>query len=183
MKQLTKEEITFIKETGWTPTVYQCSEWDRTIWTTEHLSIEPMDTYIDRRDTYSNKYYNIAYNEAKKYGFDLDELYKKFTTECDGISLEYEATYLFYLFFTKEELEQLTDEKATKWLKDFQYFYGYRKWNGDNLRFVEEALQIYKNNRVFYLENDNEVWNISKDEYPDSWVWKHPEVILKNDIC
>ena len=31
MKKLTKNEINFIKETGWTPAVEQCDEWERTI--------------------------------------------------------------------------------------------------------------------------------------------------------
>ena len=31
MKKLTKTEINFIKETGWTPAVEQCDEWERTI--------------------------------------------------------------------------------------------------------------------------------------------------------
>ena len=95
----------------------------------------------------------------KTYNIDTIDLYKKFTEESDAISLEYEATYLFYTFFTKEELEKLTDEEATKWLKDFQYFSGYRKWDGGNLVYVNEALEVYAGTREFYEEQDGEIWN------------------------
>ena len=29
MKKLTEQEIKFIKETGWTPTVEKCDEWEK----------------------------------------------------------------------------------------------------------------------------------------------------------
>lgn len=159
MKQLTEQEVKFIKETGWTPTVYQCDEWYKTIWTDEQLSLEPHDTYLARREAYSNKYSAIANAEAEKYGVDLDIIYRKCTDECDNISLEYEATYLFYTFFTKEELEELMEDDATKFLQNFQYYNGYRKWDAGNLIYVQEALEVYDGTRLFYLEPDGEVWN------------------------
>ena len=178
MKQLTEQEIKFIKETGWTPTVYQCAEWYKTIWTDEKLELG--QNYRELREAYENKYRAIAEEVAQnQYGFDLNDLYKKCTEESDGITLEEMAPYLFYIFFTKDELEKLTDETATKWLKDFQYYCGYRKWDGGNLKYVYEALDVYSGDRVFYLQDDGEVWNISKSECPNSWIWSKPEIILK----
>ena len=176
MKQLTEQEIKFIKETGWTPTVYQCDEWYKTIWTDEHLEIGPESTYKERKEAYSAKYEELAFNTAKKYGVDLGKLYKKCTDNSDSISLEYEATYLFYILFTKEELELLTDEEATEFLKNFQYYLGYRKWDGGNLQYVQEALEVYNRTRVFYLENDSDVWNIEADS---SWLKDNKNKILK----
>ena len=108
--------------------------------------------------------------------FNLMDLYNKCTEECDGISLEYEATYLFYTFFTKEDLEKMTDQYATDWLKDFQYFFGYRKWDGGNITYVDEALDVYNGKRVFYLEDDGAVWNMESDH---SYIQDNPEVILE----
>ena len=179
MKQLTEQEIKFIKETGWTPTVEQASEWNRTIFSNIFNPAEFEKKYTDEEgyliDPYSDK---INEYVLEKYNIDTIELYKKCTEESDGISLEYEATYLFYTFFTKKELENLTDEEATEWLKDFQYYFGYRKWDGGNLSYVNEALEVYNGNRVFYLENDNSVWNISK-EASEEIARNKPERILK----
>ena len=160
MKQLTENEIKFIKETGWTPTVEQCGEWGRTVFPSLFGKADFKKEYLDEDgyvvDEFSNKVNEYV---LKTYNIDTIDLYKKFTEESDAISLEYEATYLFYTFFTKEELEKLTDEEATKWLKDFQYFSGYRKWDGGNLIYVNEALEVYAGTREFYEEPDGEIWN------------------------
>ena len=160
MKKLTKNEINFIKETGWTPTVEQCNEWEKTIFTSIFDKATFKKKYLDEDgyvvDEFSNKVNEYV---LKTYNIDTVDLYKKFTEESDTISLEYEATYLFYTFFTKEELEKLTDEEATKWLKNFQYYSGYRKWDGGNLIYVNEALEVYAGTREFYEEPDGEIWN------------------------
>ena len=159
MKQLTENEIKFIKETGWTPTVEQCNEWGRTVFPSLFDKANFKKEYLDEGGYAVNEFSNKV-NEyvLKTYGIDTVDLYKKFTEESDAISLEYEATYLFYAFFTKEELEKLTDEEATKWLKDFQYFSGYRNWDGGNLIYVYEAIDIYNGARELYIQDDS-VWN------------------------
>lgn len=157
MKPLTQKEIQFIKSTGWTPTVEQNGQWDNTIFpqnvgpNTEPRTIDA-DGYVV--DKYAEKVHDFC---LKCYGIDTYELYKKCVDEIDNITLEYDATYLFYLFFTREELEQLTDEKATKWLKDFKYYCGYRKWDRGNLGYVNEALSVYEGVFSFYVDNDNTV--------------------------
>ena len=69
----------------------------------------------------------------------------------------------------------MTDETATKWLKDFQYYFGYRKWDGGNLQYVNEAIEVYNGDRVFYLDGD-EVWNIEADS---DWLKDNKNKILK----
>lgn len=159
MKQLTENEIKFIKETGWTPTVEQCGEWGRTVFPSLFGKADFKKEYLDE-DGYVVDEFSDKVNEyvLKTYDIDTVDLYKKFTEESDAVSLEYEATYLFYAFFTKEELEKLTDEEATKWLKGFQYFSGYRKWDGGNLIYVYEAIDIYNGARELYIQDDS-VWN------------------------
>ena len=147
MKKLADKEIKFIKETGWTPTVYQMNYSESELKHTKFAGLSKEEGA------------KAFHAEIEKYDINISDLYKKFVEECDGISLEYEATYLFYTFFTKEELENLTDEEATKWLKDFQYYSGYRKWDGGNFIYVNEALEVYAGTREFYEESDGEVWN------------------------
>lgn len=143
MKALTDKEIQFIKETDFTPTVIQCNEWNRT----------PFET-VEDASAYT------LYN----YGFNLVDLLDKLFDDCDGISGEYNATYLFYTFFTKQELMELTPEKGLKWLQDFKYFCGYRKWD---IEFVEkeinEALEIYNGTREFYETESGDIWNREKE--------------------
>lgn len=178
MKPLTKDEIRFVKETHFTPTVSQCDQYYLTTYTDEHCEYEPSDTYHERRDLYSKRWEKIIKKDAKeKYNVDLDKFLDKNlnidNNDFDGISLEYVATYLFYCFFTKEELEKLTDEEATKFLQDYRYYGGFRKWDGGNLPFAQEAIEIYNGERVFYLQDKN-VWNIRKDEmHPNSYAAKH----------
>lgn len=152
MKQLTEQEIKFIKETGWTPTLFQMNYDESELKRTKFAGLT--------REQGAKAFHQ----EMEKYGIVIKDLYDKCIEEYDGVSLEYEATYLFYTFFTKEELEKLTDEAATKWLKDFQYYFGYRKWDSGNLIYAQEALEVYNGTRLFYLELDGEVWNASLEE-------------------
>ena len=158
MKALTEKEIAFIKETGWTPTVEQCNEWKRTIFPSLFNETEIKKKYLDKYgyiiDEFSNKVNEYV---LKTYGIDTADLYKKFTEDSDSISLEDEATYLFYTFFTKEELEHLTDKEATKWLQDFQYYSGYRKWDGGNLYYVNDAIRAYQGEIEFYQTADGSI--------------------------
>lgn len=168
MRPLTKEEIEFVKETHFTPTVYQCGQYYLTIFTDEQ--VEYGDNYKERREAYEEKWYKVASDYAKeKYGFDLDKFIAKQLVEdiddSDSISLEYTATYLFYIFFTREELEEMKDCDATNFLKDYRYYFGYRKWDGGNLKYVQEAIEAKEGERLFYMDNimDN-VYNATKEE-------------------
>lgn len=153
MKKLTQEEINFIKDTGWTPTLHQMHYSENELKRTHLYQIQNIPV--------SSKMMKLQFESfANQYGLDLHDLYNKTCNldNCDSVSLEYEATYLLYTFFTKEELEKLTDEEVTNWLKDFKYFCGYRKWDGGNLVYVNEALEIYAGTREFY-EQDGNMWN------------------------
>lgn len=149
MKKLTEQEIKFIKETGWTPTLLQMN------YSTQELKRTKFAGMAREEGA------KAFHQEMKKYGINISNLYKKICNEenSDGISLEYDATYLFYTFFTEAELAELTSAAALKWLQDFKYFCGYRKWD-ENLAIaeVQEALEIYNGTREFYNQ-DGEVWN------------------------
>jgi len=153
MKKLTEQEINFIKDTGWTPTLHQMGYSENELKRTHLYQVQNIPVSPEMMKLQFESF-------ANQYGFNLDDLYNKTCNleNSDGISLEYEATYLFYTFFTKEELEKLTDEEATKWLQDFKYFFGYRKWDDGNLVYVEEAIEVYEGTREFY-EQDGEMWN------------------------
>lgn len=141
MRELSPEEIKFVKETHFTPTVYQCNEYEKT----------PFSSYEDARKM-----------AKEKYSVDLDDFINKNLNQDDhgGISLEYVATYLLYTFFSKEELIYTEPEVFLQWLEDYRYFEGFRHWG---LVFVEEeveeAIEIYDGKRKFYLTKNNQIWN------------------------
>ena len=152
MKRLTEQEIKFIKETGWCPTIYQMGYSQSELQRSVYKDLSTVNAIV----AFQKKANELGVNETK--------LYEKCTEENDGISLEYEASYLFYTFFTKEQLEKLTDEEATKWLQDFQYYLGYRKWDNGNMIYVQEALDVYEGRREFYETDDGAVWNREKED-------------------
>lgn len=145
MKKLTEKEIKFIKETHLTPTVLQCDEYDKT----------PFEDYEQ------------AEKAAKeRYDIDLKELMGKCMADddIDGISLEYAATYILYTFFSKKELLNMKVSNALKFLTDFKYYFGYRKWDESQVaECMMEAIQIYDGVREFYSEHGH-MWNRVKDD-------------------
>lgn len=145
MKPISTREWKFLKTHSITPTVLQCDEWTKR---------------TDFKD------FAEASQYAAALGIDLSNLLERAYGHTDFISLEFEATYFFYNWFTKEELEHLTEEEATKALKDWKYFGGFRKWDSGNLQYVEEALEVYNGTRHFYIcedEGEVDVWNYSDD--------------------
>lgn len=145
MKRLTDKEIKFIKETRFTPTILQCDEYDRTPF----------------------RNYSQAEKAAKvDYGIDLAELMEKCAADddIDEISLEYAATYILYTFFSKKELLDMKVSDALRFLMNFRYYFGYRKWDeSKTAECMTEAIQIYDGAREFYVECGH-MWNREKDD-------------------
>lgn len=141
MVKLTPEEIRFVNETKFTPTVYQLDEYPRTIFKN-----------FDEAQTLAKKIYNFDLNDFLRKNLEQDDI--------DSISLEYVATYLFYSFFSKEDLNNMTPEFGLKWLQDYRYYNGFRKWDLDYIcNEIKEALEIYSGKREFYITEDNQIWN------------------------
>lgn len=141
MKVLTKNEIKFVNDTKFTPSIYQCGDYDRTIF----------KNYMEARKT-ANKYY----------GFDLDVFIEKNLDQedFDSISLEYVATYLLYTFFSKEDLMSMSPETGLKWLQDYRYWLGFRQWDIEFVATeISEALEVYNGLREFYITAEGQVWN------------------------
>lgn len=145
MKELTADEIKFVKDTNFTPTTYQTDIYSGT----------------------SFKDFEEAAKTAKdEYNFKLSDFLKKNLEQddSDGISLEYVATYLLYSFFDREDLEKISPKEALKWLQDYRYFCGFRKWDEDLVaQEIQEAIEVYDGVREFYLVA-NQVWNREKEE-------------------
>jgi len=108
MHTLSENEIKFLKETKFSPTVVQCDEWKRT-------TIGSFDE---------------AAEAAKAYGVDFDALWENINNQEDwnGLSLSEIAVYLFATFFTLDELESLTDDEAERFLHNWKYHLGFRKF-------------------------------------------------------
>lgn len=154
MKKLTEQEIDFIKNTGWTPTLHQMGYSENELKRTRLYQVQNTPT--------SPKTMQLQFESlANQYGLNMHDLYEKTCNleNSDGISLEYEATYLLHTFFTPEELLEMDSAWALKWLQDFKYFLGFRKWDERDVEVcIQEALSIYAGTREFY-EQDGEMWN------------------------
>lgn len=145
MKLLTANEIKFLKETGWTPTVSGCDEWERCTFT-EDQEEEVM----------------------KSYGIDVDAFMAKiFDIEAiDGVSLEEEAAYILSVFFTESELFQMMkDETVLEWLQNWRYFCGYRKWVEAYACFAaDEAIGILNGSKKIVTDENGYVWVVDKED-------------------
>lgn len=142
MRELTSQEIKFVKDTHFTPTVYQCDEYYKTPF----------------------KDYNDAFKCAQEeYNFNLDEFLDKNISadldDADGISLEYVATYLLYAFFTVDELRTMSAKEALNWLQDYRYYGGFRKWSESLARIeILDAIGIHEDVNVLYETEDGNIW-------------------------
>ena len=138
MHKLSENELRFLKETGFTPTVCQCDEYGRT-------NKEPY--YIDS--------FAEAQNIAEEdFNVDLIKLLDNINDikDWDSLVLPDIAIYLFTTFFTKEELESKTDDELEKFLHDFRYHCGFRKFGWFGLC-REIALKVF-----------NDGWVVDEDE-------------------
>ena len=154
MKMLTEQEISFIKDTGWTPTLHQMGYSENELKRTHLYQVQNIPVSPEMMQLQFESF-------ANQYGFHLSDLYEKTCNleNSDSISLEYEATYLFYTFFTPEELLDMDDSWALAWLQDFKYYFGFRKWDERDVECaIQEALCICAGTRELY-EQDGEMWN------------------------
>lgn len=153
MKLLTANEIKFLKETGWTPTVAQCNEWKRCTFT-EDQEEEVM----------------------KSYGIDVSAFIAKIfdTNAIDGISLEEEAAYILSVFFTWSELFQMMkDETVLKWLQDWRYFCGYRKWVEQEAYLAAgEAMDIVGGSKKVVTDGDGYIWIVDREDQYALFLYK-----------
>lgn len=150
MRLLTENEIQFLKDTGVTPTVIQGDEWERTIFADE-IGENPIngDEVFTHACVYAKQMYDV----------NLPELYEKCTLDIDGLSLEEEAPYVIYCLLTEEELDSKTDEELLKWLKDWKYFVGYRKWSEWDTRIARhEAKGLFNGAREVRTYDDGGIY-------------------------
>lgn len=142
MKKLSEQEEKFLMSTGWTPTIEQM-DYAATLRASAKERADLKFKYLIK---------------ARELGVDIDKLYAKLTCESDGISLEDEAAYLLHLFFSEEELKSYDASVFLNWLKDFQYFSGFRKWElPDAEACICDALDIFSGKREVFVDRDDSV--------------------------
>lgn len=155
MKRLTEQEIEFIKHTGWTPTLHQMDYSENELKRTHLYQIQNIPV--------SSEMMKLQFESfANQYGFNLNDLYDKTCNleSSDSLSLEEEAIYLFYTFFTKDELVDIDTSWALDWLKDFKYYFGFRKWSEYEVESaVLDALEVYSGTRKFVEDSDGEIYS------------------------
>lgn len=162
MRLLTEQEIKFLKDTHITPTVIQCDEWKRTIFADEM----PETNSEYKKHQAGNKIFSHACTKAREqYKVDLIDLYEKIMRDQDFISLQGEAPYILYCFLTKEELEQKTCDEVLEWLRDWKYYFGFRKWNSLDAAIVcQEALDLYNGVREIATFDDGCIYIQEKED-------------------
>ena len=161
MKYLTDNEWKFIKETKFTPTVFQCNEYHKTTFA----------NLCDKEDEQRN--FNVAQAIAKSYyDVDLKELIDKASDGDDGISLEFAAPYILYNLYTRDELVAMSNKQALEALRDFKYFCGWRKADEMDGRIaLYEAIKMHDGEVAFTDEFDGDVWFTVEEKYEDDCAW------------
>ena len=145
MKLLTANEIKFLKETGWTPTVTSCNEWKRC-------------TFTEDQEDEVMKSYGI---DAEAFRFMIFD-----DNAIDCISLAEEAAYILSVFFTWSELFQMMRDKTVlKWLQDWRYFCGYRKWDeGEAYIAAGVAMDIVGGCKKVITDEDGYIWIVDRED-------------------
>lgn len=161
MKRLTESEIQFIRDTGYTATVWQNDEWHRTCWGTE-------PSYSDIVEYCTQNGIAEVYDEPSAVLF-LQQLQEKFNSDEDAISLEMLAIYLFRTFLSPAKLEETLAapsehgvRPSALWLQDWKYNFGFRKWE-DADYLVRDAL----NPAIKLDTSSDEIWYDEYDETTD----------------
>lgn len=138
MKRLTHQEIDFIKTTRWTPTVSQCKEWGRTIFENE----------------------TAFYTHLKNAGIDAEIFINKFLGEdcIDGLSFEDEAAFMLFCLCDEQELLAMDDAAVLKWLQDWKYFFGARKWDTTDAQIAKSvALDLFDGDREITFSSCDDI--------------------------
>lgn len=138
MKALTNNEILFIKDSGWTPTIYQCDEWYK-------IGIDAEDFF----------------KELERYNIDGHSFLDKFfgEDEIDNMSFEDEAAYILSLFFNWGELlKMLKEDSVLEWLRNWKYYYGARKWTKEEANdAVAVAMDLLSNNKKIKVDEHGSI--------------------------
>lgn len=102
----------------------------------------------------------------------MDEICHKICVDEDSISSEYAAAWLLSHYFTEEQLMGMKADDAEKFLKDWKYWFGFRKCDGRGDVHINDALKVKSGDWVFHpikIEGDEaEIWYVDKDNL--DWV-------------
>lgn len=95
----------------------------------------------------------------------LKSLEKKFwkNFEDDSITLEDTATWVLSHYFTEEQLKEMQPAEAEKFLRNWKYFFGYRKCDGWGELYINNALNAIQGYLVLD-PNDPEYFYRVRDE-------------------
>ena len=139
MKALTAKEWKILKETGFTPTVYQCDEWSRTLMT----------------DKSTGGFLRLCADV----GVNGSQLIDKLCAEEDSFTIDDAAAYILYNYFTEAELDKKTDQELLDFLCGFKYFFGFRKYSVYSIPFVRETLaHLYADETEFAVDDDDDIY-------------------------
>lgn len=97
-------------------------------------------------------------------GILLTKLANKITNpDEDAFSLEDLATWLFTHYYTKQELKELPCEDAVSFLKDWKYFFGFRKLDAATVaNYIDNALAVF-DGEYELCKNSDEIMYLRKE--------------------
>jgi len=81
--------------------------------------------------------------------------------ESDCISLEDTATWVLSHYFTLHQLENMKAEEAEEFLRNWKYFFGYRKCDGWGNVYISDAISVLTGDMILD-ETDEEYCYIDK---------------------
>lgn len=100
-----------------------------------------------------NNFHHIVYNKLSAYSF-LVDLANKLCDIEDGISLEDLAIWVLSNYLTPEELEKMDEKAVETFLKDWKYFCGFRKCDGNGMYYKWDTFAYWNGEKV--LDPDSE---------------------------
>ena len=131
----------------------------------KHFDIKPTDIQMANDDEWMpslsavatfcmhNNFHHIVYDKLSAYSF-LVVLANKLCDIEDGISLEDLAIWVLSNYLTPEELEKMSGEDVEKFLKDWKYFCGFRKCDGNGMQYKWDTFALWNGKMV--LDEDSE---------------------------
>lgn len=138
MKALTDKEWKILKETGFTPTVYQCDEWSRTL-----LKDKSVSGFL---------------RACADAGINGSQLMDKLCAEENSCTIDDAAAYILYNYFAEADIDKKTDQELLDFLCGFKYFFGFRKYSVCSIPFVRETLvQLYGHETEFAVDDDDDI--------------------------
>ena len=128
MKRLTDMEIAIVDHFNLTPNKMAEGDW-------------PILTDVVQFCIHEG-YGGLVWDKMSAHAILLEIEKKWLTTEDDSIALEDIATWVLSHYFSRDQLINMTGEAAERYLKEWKYFFGFRKCDGMGEVYISDAIRV-----------------------------------------